>query len=142
MKKKVYDRTLGIKSVSRKVARLLKPVNVNVDYVAFNTYAFYNGRENSIGISIENYLLKKQLNIVFGENRNSDNIFIDRWISDLTFNPPTVQDLTDEAYGNRKFFNYNQEKETALFIDDLISSFVLVKSTMSMKKFINNLYNI
>jgi hypothetical protein len=83
MKKKIYDPKFNINEVSFKIARKLGSIELpKEDYyrIFIDTFPFYNCRERGIGISVNNSEISKILVIVFGEHRNSDNIFIDRWI--------------------------------------------------------------
>jgi hypothetical protein len=82
------------------------------------TAPFYSGRERGVIVSYIRYDVeyKRQLNIVFGESRNSDNIFVDEWISDMTRNPPTLVDFGEEAYKRRRMFGYDEHRKVAEYI--------------------------
>ena len=92
-----------------------------VDYlIDIRSYPWYNGRERGICIIISNN--GEQLNIAFGEIRNSDGIFVDVWETKSTFNPPTVADFSDEAYEQRNYFKYDEHYKVSQFVQKLIES--------------------
>lgn len=73
------------------------------------TSTFYNGREKGICLAIKGYrFTPNRLVIVFGENRNSDSIFVAQWIEHNGINPPALSGLTDKAYNERRYFNYDE----------------------------------
>lgn len=86
------------------------------------TSTFYNGRENGICITVKHYSSARfeRLVIVFGENRTSDNIFVQKWTEPGDINPPILQGLTDEAYNTRKCFAYNEIYPPAEYIRQVI----------------------
>ena len=60
--------------------------------------------------------------IVFGEQRNSDEMFVDRWKADPTFNPPTLADMPGYAYDDRKHFPYGATREVYDYIVGLVKN--------------------
>lgn len=72
------------------------------------TWAWYNGRERSIALTIEartpTHDRNGRLVIVFGECRNSDRIFVDTWSDRCSLDPPRLEDFTDAAYEKRQMF--------------------------------------
>jgi hypothetical protein len=120
--KKVADLTFGIHPSALAVANLIGDFYYEIEdehpgifedefkehfvnnLLEFKTFPFYNGREKAICIVMQSMYQSKALHIVFGENRNSDDIFIDSWVGPLDFNSPNVNDLTDETYKKRKYF--------------------------------------
>lgn len=95
--------------------------------VVFKTFPFYNGRENAICITFSTYMQSnKTLHVVFGENRNSDSIFVDTWVGSAPFNSPTVADFTDEAYEKRKFFPLKDIMKAVDYINTLMEDHVIM----------------
>lgn len=89
-------------------------------YCSLYTHAWYNGRERGISITVATRLKDNTLVITFGENRNSDSIFVDSWEMPFLLNPPSVDNFTEEAYENRKWFEYDKISEAAHFIQNMI----------------------
>jgi len=124
------DLTFNIHPVALAIANL---IYINLDdeisdedkfIVTVNTTAWYNGRERGICLSIYDIQFKG-IFIVFGENRSSDNIFVDVCKYKGSINPPQWEDLTDAAYNKRKFFSYNQIYEATEYIQDIIKETAL-----------------
>ena len=91
------------------------------DQFHIETSTFYNGRENGICLTVKSFrFYKESLVIVFGENRNSDSIFVTTWLQNVGFNPPQVCDLTDEAYETRRYFRYDAIYPATNYIQELI----------------------
>jgi hypothetical protein len=88
--------------------------------VDIHSYPWYNGRERGICLTIA--YRSKQLNITFGEVRNSDSIFVDVWETATTFNPPTSDDFTAEAYEQRNYFRYDEHYKASRFIQELVEA--------------------
>ena len=78
------------------------------------TFPWYNGRERGICLVVSpSYVgAPRALHIAFGEDRRSDAIFVDVWEDVTADNGPTLRDASpeafEEAYQNRKHFNYGQ----------------------------------
>jgi hypothetical protein len=122
------DLTFNIHPTALIVARLISievPAE-NRDHFRFHTFPFYNGREKGICLIVSSKFTDTNGTfIVFGENRNSDNIFIDVWKSHLPYNCPTTEkDFTDEAYENRKFFDRDKVHDAARFIESTIKEVI------------------
>jgi hypothetical protein len=118
------DETLGIKRPSWTVLSILsgmldeRDVEFGID---IDTFAFYNGRERSIGLSIRD--TRKGFNgvktrvVIFGECRNSDEIFVDTFeLKTIDINPPVLKDFTEKDYKKRKYFHYNEMYKVADYI--------------------------
>lgn len=130
---KPFDNTFNISDTALGVAALIGNVEISrisEEEKGFLNYSiitrstpFYNGRERGICISILCFTYSRQLNIVFGEQRNSDNIFLDVWESHVTTNPPTVENFTDEAYDKRQYFGHNEHYNVAREVEKIIKSF-------------------
>jgi hypothetical protein len=121
----ITDKTFGISEVALKILDLLGQREVSFvpegDFsVYFRTYPWYNGREHGIAIVMGRYF-KESITVVFGEARRSDQIFIDVFLMPNGVDQPTVQHFSEEAYRNRRFFNYNQESEAVDLIIDIFT---------------------
>jgi hypothetical protein len=130
--------SLGLSAQALAVLAMLadrEPCNVSADYdaqarrydIEVETRPWFNGRERGVLLMIQRGVLAKtKLLITFGEARNSDNIFIDSWLSTESFlNPPTVADYPDEAYENRKYVPYGQVGEAVRVIEGKIREYML-----------------
>jgi len=68
--------------------------------IAIRSYAWYNGRENGVTLTIRRELdappeqVQNVLVLTFGECRSSDNIFVQQWVSNHA-SPPTVEEFND-----------------------------------------------
>ena len=104
-------------------------------YIQIESDFWYNGRERGISLTMRVGNTEPVLIITFGENRNSDSIFVDYWEDEIGINPPVVGQFTDEAYENRSYFkpwNFTPAKN---YIVWLIKRFVAkrVKSPTSQE---------
>jgi hypothetical protein len=96
-------------------------------------FAVYNGRERWVGICFiskhHSFIAKSNcLYIIFGENRNSDNLVVQHWYGPSSFNPPTIPDISGYSYfDNRKFFNCEDFQNAKNHIADLVSAFYSYK---------------
>lgn len=83
------------------------------------TSAWYNGRERGIAVALTKTGMsvddkERRLVLVFGEARGSDSIFLDKWTeTGGDINPPTHEDLSEEAYEQRRHFPYGAIRKTA-----------------------------
>lgn len=119
----IADPTLGVGSQARAVLAML---DREPDFAAYNhghyeveilTRAWYNGRERGVSLVMYRWGYERCLVVTFGENRNSDDIFVDSWMTDVPhINGPTVENFPKEAYQDRKTFRYGQAGEAALYI--------------------------
>jgi hypothetical protein len=107
--------------------------------VEFTTWAWYNGRERGICISMQRDLCSPCLHVAFGECRSSDDIFVSWWATNRPFfNGPTVKDCPERAYTTRRLFKYGACGEAAKYIYDLLGdayadiSALLLKETRAM----------
>ena len=144
--KQIKDLTFGIKPVAWSIYGLLdnfymqdlpaEEAEILEDMLQIKTAPFYNGREASLCITFGSWLGDTQRIFVFGENRNSDNIFIDCWDAKTFGNIPTVKDFTEEAYQNRKYLSYNEIYEAAEYIKQKMAEFipVIIKEYKKRKK--------
>lgn len=90
---------------------------------------WYNGRERGFQLSFSSYSgLKKGecLNIMFAENRNSDDVVLYKYQSNLApFNPVVgFSGIPDEAYTNGEYYSYMSLNEVATRIIFLMEDFI------------------
>lgn len=141
--KPIIDFTFGIHPVAMSIAYMLGDFYYDIagehpdvfepefvdnfrNSIEFKTSPFYNGRERGICITMNTFSsYDKTLHVVFGECRSSDSIFVDKWVGKMTFNNPTVEDFSEEAYNNRKYFNYNQGFNASQHIQELLKDHVI-----------------
>ena len=121
----VSDNTLGVSSQAWAVFYGLKSRGIEMpSNFRCHNKAWYNGRENSMVLSIYAFPLDRQLNVVFGECRHSDSLVVDVWESKGVVNPPTWQDKGyEEAYSNRKSFPCLNVNGACDYIVDRTTSF-------------------
>jgi hypothetical protein len=107
------DATFGVSDASVCIFYALKRLLVGGiykhDHIYIQTFIFYNGGEKSIGLIISDFREPSEERIiVFGENRNSDSLFVDSWTRSMSsINPPTVTEFPDEVYEERVFCSHN-----------------------------------
>lgn len=94
--------------------------------IEIDTFPFYNGRERSVGLRVRrDWIHGKGLILVFGEDRRSDALFLDRWIEErVGLNPPTVANFTEEAYRARRTFPFARLDQAADAIIEDIRAFI------------------
>lgn len=77
----------------------------------FQLTPFYNGRERwlCLTVSCEAAFLTPALYIIFGENRNSDDICIQWWRGVREMNPATInhEGFDEKSYNERIFIPFN-----------------------------------
>lgn len=89
---------------------------------------FENCREQGYVISMLDEACKEQINIVFAEHRNTDSIFIIKWLG-TTLNSPTLDDIPDDhswkhdKYYNDGLFDYGDANGAATHIMDMLEDF-------------------
>lgn len=87
--------------------------------VEFRTYSWYNGRERGISIVMHLPSLAPHVHVVtFGEERGSDQIFVDSWGMPFKCygDPPELKDFSEKVYKQRKNFRMGQCGQAAEFI--------------------------
>lgn len=80
--------------------------------VRIYTWPFYNGRERGFCVGMQPPGSNRTLFVVFGENRTSDETFVDSWWGASPLNGPTIEQLGpsyDRAYAGRRFFEHTDE---------------------------------
>ena len=102
----LVDLQLNISAAARAVLHRLSERDApSSAFWRITTWAWYNCRERGVALTVERYRVSR-LVIVFGECRNSDEIFVDSWegLPGDYSNGPKVEHLTDEAYESRRMF--------------------------------------
>lgn len=122
---------LSIKPVAMSILALIAGSEWDLRVPEFSTevatYAWYNCRERGISLVVRRQD-KDRLVLVFGEQRNSDSIFLDKWKDKSSWtSPPTTDDFTEEAYGKRRYFGYGECGKAAIAIIDDIRSYLDIK---------------
>ena len=127
MTNKLVDMTLGISEQAYAVLQGLERLQIEVpNGTIAQTRAWYNGRERGVVLSFNAVGKGKsnhQFNISFGECRNSDQLFLDKWEKYTGFSPPTISDFTEEDYANRQYFEYMDIKGVAEKIKEMVEEF-------------------
>lgn len=124
MNDRCADPTFGINSQALAILQLLAGQDpIFADWnpktgryeVTIKTYPWYAGREKGVCLVVkpkEHNSDRKHLHIVFGEDRGTDGIFVEKWEASEPFNCPTPENrdekVGDEAYQNRASFPYGQ----------------------------------
>lgn len=102
----------------------------NTGLISIHTNALYNGRERGVVISAD-YLCKdvgrEVLHVFFAEDRGSDSVVVYRWIGESFFNPPTVNDIPEEAWKNAVRFVPSKIGAAEQHIYDEIDEFLQEK---------------
>lgn len=139
------DLTFGIKPVAFEVANILNDKIMNDDslietirevsekeYDSFitrlETFPFFNGREQGLGIAIkEEYGYSSECPVIcWSENRNSDDIVVYIGKSNHSLNPPTLNDISNDEFWNTKtYFDYDDAEGAAEFINQKIKEISL-----------------
>jgi hypothetical protein len=117
------DPTFGLNGQALAILALLsKDERDWPEFITAYTFPFYNGREHAIGLELrkESGVKAKSLVIVFGENRNRDNIFVTSWYWGGSINPPALADMPESAYQGRKSFDAYAIYEASEYIAGLI----------------------
>lgn len=146
MSQRLFDPTFGVQPQAIAVAHLLSLYESSIfedceaetiERVEFRTYPYYNGRERGIALVITDWIGSKGLIINFGENRNSDSIFVAHLEAKTPYNCPSVAEgtITEEAYQSRKYFAYNEGYKAADYITGLVKKYVeTVNKQITTKK--------
>lgn len=111
--------------------------DVRVDFAPW-----YNGRERAIVLWVGSRLgfEPEQITFVFGEQRSSDNIFVDTWKTvDARYSyhnvPNHGMNEYEAAYENRRSFGYGAAGKASVFIFEAIEKFA---KSFKMKEMVGN----
>ena len=130
---KLIKDDLQVKKPSWKILKLLNKIDFKVqklDWKPFDIEVFplYNGRERSFCLQCSALIgsyREKALFICFGENRNSDNIFLQHNRADKPFNAPTNHEVfSEDSYYSRKYFMPDSEEKVASEIQVMVQNFI------------------
>lgn len=119
------DLNLGLKPQSLAVLHMLAERLCDLhDHDVIETAAFYNCRERGVVVTVSCLFSKvepRYLNVFFSENRNSDDIVVYSWFcNEGWLNPPTIRDIDEETWKNRKMFGYGKVGDAAKHVYELI----------------------
>lgn len=127
---KMIDSTFGLSRPARTLMTLLDreptflETQESVDTVRFMTYPWYNGRERGVALVMyHSRTFAPSCVVVFGEERRSDAIFVDTWATEHPFDPPSVEDFTDEVYAKRVAFGPSQLHQAEQHIIKTLEAF-------------------
>jgi len=84
-----------------------------------DAYAWYNGRERGV-VLVKTTRSAEIFCVAFAECRNSDAIVIYNWEGSVKLNPPTIEDVPQEAWDNVKSFSFLRVDQAARFINKLL----------------------
>lgn len=91
---------------------LVKSFTDHKHRIVVETYPVYNGRERSVCLMLSYAMDKKcrKLLLMFGENRNSDNLFLQasRLTKLAVYDQPTMSDFPEETWRTRRGFDYGR----------------------------------
>jgi hypothetical protein len=128
---------MGISAKARAVLAMLAGQEWGMEVPKYSadiyTYAWYNGREHGVAMVVAKNPMgvpaeRERLVFVFGECRNSDSIFLDKWMdTESGICPPTLKDFTEEAYALRRRFEYGAVGKTADAIIKDVRKFLGIK---------------
>ena len=120
-----FDFNFQISPVAWAVARDFQLYH-DPDDETIDVFPWYNGRERGLCFVVvhPDRAPMEALCVCFGENRNSDQIFVDSFIrKGYDLNPPTVHEFTDDAYSKRTSFPPGEYHQASLHIKVLINEF-------------------
>lgn len=149
--KYIADMTFGIGEQALAILQMLS--RFSPDFAQYNeglneynihieTRGWYNGRENGVALILfsRHYTESSKDDpqtafvITFGEDRNSDTIFVDQWTMKYNSNlntmnaVPLAQDFPSESYEqDRKMFKYGAIGEAAIYIQELLKTNYMVE---------------
>lgn len=90
--------------------------------VTIKTFPWYNGRENGVALTVQAYS-PSCLVITFGENRASDQVFVEYWVEPCEpFNQPTPTNR-HTRHTERITFPAKNYGEVVSFITDVMSRY-------------------
>lgn len=98
------------------------------------TWAWYNGRERGIALTAARHLCSdERLVLVWGEDRGSDELFVDAWIDNaMVWDQPTVDDQTDGIV--RASFRCREAGKAARYIESRLTAFAREQERKARRK--------
>lgn len=89
-----------------------------------HTAAWYDGRERGVCVYARN--ATSTLYVTFGQNRSSDDIFVDNWVvsGPPSINPPTPREKPDQSYADRVYFKVGRIGDAADKVVALLKEFL------------------
>jgi len=96
--------------------------------IEIETYPWYNGREKAVCLLVYHKASPDRcLYLVFGEDRRTDNLFVERWEGDRPEQQPSMttidQDVHEEAARDRYTSEASKIGEVADHVFELIAEF-------------------
>lgn len=122
------DTSLSLNNQAAVILKALEALNIEgVDdelLARLETTVLYNCRERGFVVRFQPHLGEEVLNIFIAENRNSDDIVVYDWLSEvgLGINPPTVTDIPQEAFDGAKYFGYMDVFNTLNYVEKLLQA--------------------
>ena len=105
------------------------------------TQPLYNGREKAICIKLEmeyqteSNRIEKCVGYHFGDNRNSDSIFLTKFTPKSLYGEATMDDITEKDYKNRQYFDcYGIDAVTLEMIDSMKAEILDFKTQVNKMK--------
>ena len=89
------------------------------EYPEVSAYAWYNGRERGI-VLVQTTGPSECFFVAFAEARASDSIIVYNWEEERGLNPPTVNDVPEEAWKSRKDFPFMRVDKAVKYIMKLM----------------------
>lgn len=89
------------------------------EYPDVDAYAWYNGRERGIVLA-KSIAPANCLYVAFAENCRSDHIVVYSWKGGRGVNPPTTQDVPDDAWEERRHFPFFRVDQAVKYILKLL----------------------
>lgn len=124
---------MGISSQARAILQILadsEPVFAEFDErsrsykITIKTFAWYNGNERGVALTVQRDPNGRCLVITFGETSNSDRVFVEHWLmEDAPINGPRVEDLEAVNSYRKDGFPPQNYSEVVVFILQEMQSF-------------------
>lgn len=136
----IFDSSFGIKPQALMIAHMLNRFDSSQVFgdeawddfqfqfgCSIKSFPYYNGREAGIIIEVRYSFGDQALYISFGENRNSDSIFVQHAMKEAVYNNPQESFFTDEEYYGRRYFSPEKIYEITNYIKDMIKNYFVDK---------------
>jgi hypothetical protein len=90
------------------VLEALKRTGVHQFPAAIQVWPIFNGRERGLCLEVRHENNARQaLLLLFGEDRSTDDIFVQEVVTSRVLrNGPSLDDFTEASYNNRAYFSY------------------------------------
>ena len=96
--------------------------------IEIETYPWYNGKERAVCLLVYHRDSPDRcLHLVFGEDRRTDNLFVERWEGDRSSQQPSMetidQDVYEEAARDRRTFEASKVSGVADYVFEMMVEF-------------------